>query len=596
MTHLRRLSALLPLALLLLLSAPPLLAQGGDAEPADAAPAPPPPETVEVPPGLSSPRATMRTFLEAFDPEKRDPEVEPLEQAARCLDLSELREDLRTRQGKELAASLKEVIDRTAYIEFDRIPDDPDAEPWRLPVEGTAKIVIGPDGNGIWRFTAATVAAIPEMLVATQEREVVEGAVRGGTTTPAMWLRSQMPQSLRKVVFLLENWQWLGLLILAFAGVVLDKTVAFLARGVVARFLARRTEAVDPGELRHAVRPVGLLAAALLWWAGLFWLGLPTHVLEVLVVAVKLVAAVAFVWAAYRIVDVFAALLEARAARSENKFDDLLVPLFRKSFKVFIAAFGLVFIADTAGLPVRSLLAGLGIGGLALALAAQDAVKNFFGSLLVIIDRPFSVGDWVKIGDVEGTVIELGFRSTRIKTFYDSTITLPNATLLTASVDNLGLRTYRRWSTHLSLPYDTPAEKIEAFCEGVRELVRRHPYTRKDAYHVYLNKFSAASADVLLYIFFDTPDWSTELRERHRLAVDVMRLAADLGVEFAFPTQTLYLKRPGDGPGLEAPDGYGDRLGGVHEEARERARRLVDGALDGRVPPPVGAEDRGSED
>ncbi|MEM8933707.1 MAG: mechanosensitive ion channel family protein, partial [Acidobacteriota bacterium] len=171
---------------------------------------------------------------------------------------------------------------------------------------------------------------------------------------------------------------------------------------------------------------------------------------------------------------------------------------------------------------------------------------------------------------------------------YDSLITLPNANLIDASVDNLGARAYRRWSTHLGLTYDTSAEQVEAFCEGVRELVRRHPYTRKDSFHVYLNRFSEASIDVLLYVFFATPDWATELRERHRLSLDILRLAQDLGVSFAFPTQTLLLQRPSDGEPLTDTTTYGQRLDAVHQDARERARRLVDGALDGHVPPPVG--------
>ncbi|MEO1087164.1 MAG: mechanosensitive ion channel family protein, partial [Acidobacteriota bacterium] len=229
------------------------------------------------------------------------------------------------------------------------------------------------------------------------------------------------------------------------------------------------------------------------------------------------------------------------------------------------------------------------------ALAAQDTVKNLFGSLTVILDQPFSVGDWVKIGDIEGTVVELGFRSTRIKTFYDSTITLPNAGLISASVDNLGARTYRRWSTTLSLAYETPAEKVEAFCEGVRELVRKHPQTRKDSYQVYLNSFSAASIDVLLYIFFQTPDWAGELAARHRMALDIMRLAQSLGVEFAYPTQTLYLKRPGEPEPLVPFSDYGQRLGEVQADARSRAGEISQGVHNAPVATVGGAKGSAGE-
>jgi MscS family membrane protein len=205
------------------------------------------------------------------------------------------------------------------------------------------------------------------------------------------------------------------------------------------------------------------------------------------------------------------------------------------------------------------------------------------------VERPFQVGDWVLIGDIEGTVEELGFRSTRIRTFYNSLITLPNVNLISAAVDNYGARRYRRWKTTLGVTYDTPPEKIEAFCEGIRELIRRHPYTRKDFFLVFLNDFGASSVDILVYMFFETPDWDTELRERHRLAVDILRLAGRLEVEFAFPTQTLHLVRgvkAGETPAVPDYDSQVERALG---SGRRIARDLVETALRGEVPPPAEA-------
>ena len=193
-----------------------------------------------------------------------------------------------------------------------------------------------------------------------------------------------------------------------------------------------------------------------------------------------------------------------------------------------------------------AVMGALGIGGVALAFAAKDTISNFFGSMTVLADRPFGIGDWVVVGDVEGTVERLGFRSTRVRTFYNSVVTIPNSRMADTNVDNYGKRQYRRVRVMLSLTYDTPPEKIDAFCEGIRELIRLHPYTRKDYYHVYFNKFAASSLDVLLYAFFQVPDWSTELRERHKLFNDILRLAKRIGVDFAFPTQTLLMESVGD--------------------------------------------------
>ena len=270
-------------------------------------------------------------------------------------------------------------------------------------------------------------------------------------------------------------------------------------------------------------------------------MGLPPKTLAILLGAAKTITAGAAVWAAYRLVDLLGSYLTSRAERTDTKFDDLLVPLVTRTLKVFTVVLGVVFVAESLALPIKSLLAGLGLGGLAFALAAKDTVSNIFGSLTVLLDRPFQIGDWVVVGDAEGTVEAVGIRSTRIRTFYNSLISLPNSTLITAKIDNYGARRYRRIKAMLSVAYDTPPEKIDAFCAGIRQLIREHPYTRKDYFHVWLNEFGGASLNILLYCFHETPDWSTELRERHRLFLDIIRLAKRLGVEFAFPTQTLYL-------------------------------------------------------
>jgi MscS family membrane protein len=362
------------------------------------------------------------------------------------------------------------------------------------------------------------------------------------------WLGQHVPESLRHVFFLLEHWQWLGLLAVILLGVIVDRVVSVVAFTVVRRVFLRILPKADVDSMRSAVRPVGILAMAIVFRAGLDPLGLTGRILSILDVAVSFLAASGAVWAAYRLIDILSAYFTTRAEATDTKLDDLLVPLVRKSLKVFIVAFGLVFIADNLNIDISSLLAGLGLGGLAFALAAQDLVKNLFGSLTVLMDRPFQVGDWVVIGSQEGMVEEVGFRSTRIRTFYNSLITMPNATLISTAVDNYGARRYRRWNATLSVTYDTPPEKIEAFCEGIRELIRRHPDTRKDYFHVYARDFSAASLDILLYLFFTSPDWGKELQARHALFLDILRLSQELGVEFAFPTQTLHVLRPGEEP------------------------------------------------
>ena len=378
-------------------------------------------------------------------------------------------------------------------------------------------------------------------------------------------------ESLHVESFGLKRYQWICLLVVVFLGIVADYLVRSGLSRVMLAWLKLAKIEVDEQAERNVWKPIGLLAMALCWYLGMTVIGLPREVLDVLEIAVTFFGVVAAIWTVFRLIDLLSSYLLKKAGKTATKFDDLLIPLVSRTLKVFSVCASIVLFNEIFELEIYGLLGGLGIGGLAVALAAKDTLGNIFGSLTVLADRPFEIGDWIKTGDIEGTVETVGMRSSRVRTFYNSLITVPNNLLTTAVVDNLGQRRYRRIKTMLGLEYNTPPERIEAFCEGVRELIRRHPYTRKDYYHVYLNQFSASSLDVLLYCFLECPDWSVELRERQRLFLDILRLAQNLGVGFAFPTQTLHLHQP-NGPSEEpAPP----KLTEPHQTGRKIAARVV---------------------
>ena len=478
-----------------------------------------------------------------------------IDDAVACLDLQGVPAAIRSERGPELAVELKEIIDRTRFVVAEEIPNNPDGPPYVFARRAEGEIVLAPNALGEWRFTETTIRSIPALRRALEGTDRVEGALRSPLRiAPGIWVQSKIPSSLRTERLWLEDWQWIGLFLLIFLGILLDRIVAGFVLANLKRFLESRRITVAEKLLQDGLRPLGILVMAVVWLVGLRYLALPDQLFAILLVAVKLIAAVAGLWAAFRATDVIADYLMTRAAQTSSKLDDVLIPMFRKATKVFLTVVGVLFLAESLDLNITAFLAGLGLGGLALALAAKDTIENLFGSITVLLDRPFNVGDWIKVGDQEGTVTEVGFRSTRIRTFYDSIITIPNSHLINRTVDNMGGRRYRRWSTKLGVQYDTSPEKIEAFCEGIREIIRRHPYTRKDYFHVYVNEFNASSLDVLLYVFHEAPDWQTELRERHRLFLDILRPARRLGVQFAFPTQTLHMFRgqeaeePGDVP------------------------------------------------
>ncbi len=451
------------------------------------------------------------------------------------------------------------------------------------------------------RFGALALALIVAVApgVSTAEEQPDAAAPTTAEVQPAApaspladWLRNRFPESFTRRAFLLENWQWLGLLIVVMIGVIVERLLTVFV-GLWIRRLTRRDEnekektdqeKVDLARQRQVhrgfTRPLGLMAMAFVWLALLPGLDLPQVAAAPLLFASRLIAAAGGLWAAYRLVDLIGAYMVQVAARTESRFDDILVPMVQRSLKIVVLAVGVIFILDNLDVDIWGLLAGLGIGGIAVALAAKDTVENLFGSVTVLTDRPFQIGDWVKIGDVEGTVEELGFRSTRIRTFYNSLVTVPNAKMTTAVIDNMGRRRYRRVKCSLGIEYDTPPETIDAFCEGIRELIRVHPYTRKDYYMVYLHEFAESSLNILLYAFHEVPDWGTELRERHRLFADIIRLANRLGVNFAFPTQTLHLASlPGGAPASGLPEALGGsaeklppRLPDAAQEQREQRK------------------------
>lgn len=507
---------------------------------------PPKPAVSKVAAARRSPRATMKTFLEAMNAEPQD-----LGAAVRCLDPTGQDPEAWKVLGLDLAAKLKIVMDKTKVVVHINIPDEPEGEKYVWDTASTGNIVIGRieeegDLQGEWRFTPKTLKTLDALYREHEKKSIIQELQDAGVKerlTFGLWLQKQMPQPLRATFWHLEAWQWLALLALIPLGWFVQLVVATLATRLLRSWFRRRGMDVGLDVQRRALRSSGAIVTVLFWYYAIQHLLLPEEVLKVLLPITRLALAVTGVWVGYRFVDVLGGHIAADKEVRLTRFDDVLIPMLRKTLRLVVFLVVILVVLAWWGQPPSSVLGALGIGGLAVAFAAKDTLGNFFGSITVLFDRPFGIGDWIVIGDVEGTVERVGFRSTRVRTFYNSVVTIPNSQIVNTQVDNYGARRYRRARIMLSVTYSTPPEKMDAFCEGIRELIRLHPYTRKDYYHVYFNKFAASSLDILLYTFFEVPDWGTELRERHRLFVDILRLADKLGVEFAYPTQTVRLER-----------------------------------------------------
>ncbi len=562
------------------------VASGQEGAPAETPAAQPASEQTTAPDaGLASPLDTLDTFLGAMYAYTRTNDDEQLARASDCCDLSKI--DVTPAARNEAVAKFYNVMRRIGPLEPGLVvpasaldagrwqyfpPPGEDHPLWRqYKHSGNLRVFLVRDETGNWRFGPDTMDRIDDVWRAVENAdERLPGT--DAAVTFGQRVRAMMPYSLRSGSFAgVEYWQWIAILLVVLMGVMLDYAVRFVLATGWRRYRAKHKKESDKEVVKKAVRPFGLVAAAVFWLAMLNLGGLPLLVTEVLVVATKVIVGFAGVWAMFRVTDLLAHVAHDRASRTRTKIDDLLIPLVERTLKVFFFAMGVIYIADSFNIEILPLLTGLGIGGLAVAFAAKDTIENFFGSVAVILDRPFEVGDWVMIDDVEGNVEQMGLRSTRIRTFYNSLVTMPNASLVRATVDNYGKRRYRRFKTYINVTYSTTPAQIESFCEGIRELIRLHPYTRKDYYIAQLNQFGAHSLDILLYTFFECPDWNIEMRERHRLMLDIIRLADRLGVEFAFPTQTLHVFK--EEHGVERPPG---RAPGTSFEEEAHARALAE--------------------
>lgn len=462
--------------------------------------------------------------------------------AALCFDTSKLDEP--ANEAPDLAERMLEFLDADdRFIDPDKLPTvagytDPQSGQREFFAPNAPEFRIRRADDGRWLFTPESLARVPESSV-----------IKNLAAHLPAWFQSKIGGN--------EVWKYLGILALIFFALLLQRTVVFIIRTYLKRLVSKAKLSYLDRAVERADRPIGGLVMAAVFYIGVPKLAFTIGVAHIAAVATKALSAYSIVWLAYRLIDVLALWMDAMADTTDTKLDDQLVPLITKTLKVFVAVLGGIFVLQNLNVDVGSLLAGVGLGGLAFALAAKDTVANFFGSVMIFIDKPFQIGDWVVIAGVEGTVEEVGFRTTRVRTFYNSLVTVPNATITNTNVDNYGMREYRRYNTTLGLSYDTPVPKVQAFCEALRALISGMPGMRTDYYLVEFHSFGDSTLNIMLYCFMVCKDWNEELRIRTHLNLEVMRIAQEMGVSFAFPTQTVHVdtlaKSGGHNPSHSGP-------------------------------------------
>jgi MscS family membrane protein len=293
---------------------------------------------------------------------------------------------------------------------------------------------------------------------------------------------------------------------------------------------------------------VSRLKSPLTWAAGgaVFMLGVTdlqfgVRTSAALNTVAQAILSVAIMVVFLRLADMVTDLWAIKAEETDTKLDDQLIPLANRAVKIVIWALGLLSILDNLGVDVTSLLAGVTISGLALALAAKDTVENLFGSVMIFVDRPFQIDDYIEVGGIGGTVEEVGFRSTRLRTPIGSVVTIPNGTIATAKVDNMGLRTARRMRFNLGFTYAATREQINDFCTRADSLIESDERLL-DGHEVAMVNFGDSAIEVMVHAFAADNGWSNDLKVNHDIRMKLWALADELGLSFAFPSQSVYVE------------------------------------------------------
>jgi MscS family membrane protein len=252
---------------------------------------------------------------------------------------------------------------------------------------------------------------------------------------------------------------------------------------------------------------------------------------------------IAIFWLIYRLVALLDAYLLNWAKQTEGTIDDMLMPLVGKTLRIFILIIGgIIIIQNATGIKIGPLLASLGIGGLAVALAAKDSIANFFGTLTILFDKPFQMGERIVIDKYDGIVERVGFRSTRIRLLTGHLVSIPNEKIVNMGLENIGKRPYIRWLTNIGITYDTPTEKVEQAVEIIREIMDNHEGFHPDfPPRVYFNGFNDWSLNILVIAWYHPPNYWDYQSWLQRTCSSIIKRFREEGIDFAFPSQTLYM-------------------------------------------------------
>ncbi len=247
-------------------------------------------------------------------------------------------------------------------------------------------------------------------------------------------------------------------------------------------------------------------------------------------------------WILYRAVNEFSYIFTRFSSKFGKQLSSDVENFVMKFLKVIIIIIALMTILEGWGINVSAFVASLGLIGMAFALAAKDTAANLFGSLVIFTDKPFKKGDWILTPDVEGTIESIGIRSTRVRTFAQALVSVPNAVIANSAITNWSQMGKRRIKMRLGLTYSTNTNQMESILKDLREMLKNHPDVHQDTIMIYFDEFQDSSLSLFCYFFTTTTVWSEYLSVKEDINLKMMKIVEQNGAGFAFPSQSLYVE------------------------------------------------------
>lgn len=484
--------------------------------------------------GRDTPRTSVKEFFRAA--RKGD-----YERASRYLDLGDLPEELAEERGAKLARQFKVVLDRTLWVDLDLLSPEPqghtddglpadrdfvgriqtrersiDVSLQRKPVA---------EGNYIWQFSSATVARIPELYQ------------QFGYGPLGDWLEGNLPE-----------WEFLGMPAWEWVLIVVFGTIGYLVAFVPTWIAARRARRSESGIVRQIGKlitgPVRLLLAlAILRYLTRL---LPLSVTARAIMDVKTGPLLILVWAGFLLTNLLTDVAGERLQKKGSGAARVLLPPTRAGVKILIVLVACVVWLENVGFQVSTLLAGLGVGGLAVALAAQDVLKNFLGSIMILLDKPYSVGQRINVKGHDGTVEEIGIRSTKLRLLTGRQVTIPNEEMAKIDIENVTRRNYIKRVSELGITYGTPPEKVEKALEILRGILDNHEGMDPNRPpRVYFTEFNPSALNIRMTYWYHPARLWDFYAHSEAVNLSILRAFNEAGIQFAFPSTTTYLAQSG---------------------------------------------------